>query len=71
VRFPQTFIEDLKRQADIVRIVQDFVTLKKPAPTGSAGVPFTKRPSLRFRLILPKKSSTALAARRADQFLPS
>ncbi len=29
MRFPQTFIDDLRRQADIVRIVQDYVTLKK------------------------------------------
>ena len=27
MRFPQTFIDDLRRQADIVRIVQEFVTL--------------------------------------------
>ena len=25
MRFPQTFIDDLERQADIVRIVQDYV----------------------------------------------
>ena len=29
MRYPQTFIDDLKRQADIVRVVQDYVQLKK------------------------------------------
>ena len=29
MRFPQTFIDDLKLQADIIRIVQYYVTLKK------------------------------------------
>jgi len=33
MRFPQTFIDDLRRQADIVRIVQDYVTLNEPART--------------------------------------
>ena len=38
MRFPQTFIDDLKRQADIVRIVQDYVTLKK------TGAPCVEKP---------------------------
>jgi DNA primase len=42
VRFPQTFIDDLKRQADIVRIVQDYVTLKKTGANWSARCPFHK-----------------------------
>jgi DNA primase len=42
VRFPQTFIEDLKRQADIVRIVQDFVTLKKAGANWVGRCPFHK-----------------------------
>src|SRR5438128_1460258 len=29
MRYPQTFIDDLRRQADIVRVVQDYVSLKK------------------------------------------
>src|SRR5215210_1159997 len=29
MRFPQTFIDDLRRQSHIVRVVQDYVTLKK------------------------------------------
>ena len=42
MRFPQTFIEDLKRQADIVRIVGDYVTLKKTGANWSARCPFHK-----------------------------
>ena len=42
MRFPQTFIEDLKRQADIVRIVQDFVTLKKAGANWIGRCPFHK-----------------------------
>ena len=29
MRYPQTFIDDLRRQADIVRVIQDYVQLKK------------------------------------------
>src|SRR6266550_1972920 len=42
MRFPQTFIDDLKRQADIVRIVQDYVTLKKTGANWVAPCPFHK-----------------------------
>lgn len=42
MRFPQTFIDDLRRQADIVRIVQDYVTLKKTGANWSACCPFHK-----------------------------
>jgi len=42
MRFPQTFIDDLKRQADIVRIVQDYVTLKKTGANWIAPCPFHK-----------------------------
>jgi len=40
VRFPQTFIDDLKRQADIVRVVQDYVSLKKKGANWMACCPF-------------------------------
>ncbi len=41
MRFPQTFIDDLKRQADIVRVVQDYVpNLKKKGANWSACCPF-------------------------------
>src|SRR5436190_10774025 len=42
MRFPETFIEDLKRQADIVRIVGDFVTLKKAGANWVGRCPFHK-----------------------------
>jgi DNA primase len=42
VRFPQTFIDDLRRQADIVRIIQDYVTLKKAGANWVARCPFHK-----------------------------
>jgi DNA primase len=42
VRFPQTFIDDLRRQADIVRIVQDYVSLKKTGANWTAPCPFHK-----------------------------
>src|SRR5205809_306930 len=42
MRFAQTFIDDLRRQADIVRIVQDYVTLKKTGANWVARCPFHK-----------------------------
>jgi len=40
VRFPQTFIDELRRQADIVRVVGDYVTLKKKGANWMACCPF-------------------------------
>jgi DNA primase len=40
VRFPQTFIDDLRRQADIVRVVGDYVSLKKKGANWMACCPF-------------------------------
>src|SRR5918911_4889473 len=40
MRFPQTFLDDLKRQADIVRVVQDYVSLKKKGANWMACCPF-------------------------------
>src|SRR5438876_8193641 len=42
MRFPQTFIDDLRRQADIVRVVQDYVSLKKAGANWVARCPFHK-----------------------------
>ena len=42
MRFPETFIDDLRRQADIVRIVQDYVSLKKAGANWIARCPFHK-----------------------------
>lgn len=38
--FPQTFIDDLRRQADIVRVIQDYVPLKKKGSNWMACCPF-------------------------------
>jgi len=40
VRFPQNFIDDLRRQADIVRVIQDYVSLKKKGANWMACCPF-------------------------------
>jgi len=42
MRFPQIFIDDLRHQADIVRIVQDYVSLKKTGANWVARCPFHK-----------------------------
>jgi DNA primase len=48
MRFPQTFIDDLRRQADIVRIVQDYVSLKKKGANWMACCPFHKEKTPSF-----------------------
>src|SRR5712692_6707697 len=48
MRFPQTFIDDLRRQADIVRIVQDYVSLKKKGQNWMACCPFHKEKTASF-----------------------
>src|ERR1043166_5751248 len=40
MRYPQTFIDDLRRQADIVRVISDYVTLKKKGANWMACCPF-------------------------------
>jgi DNA primase len=50
MRFPPTFIEDLKRQADIVRIVQDYVPLKKAGTNWRAPCPFHKETKPSFNV---------------------
>lgn len=40
MRFPQSFIDDLRRQADIVRVIQDYVALKKKGTNWMACCPF-------------------------------
>ncbi len=50
MRFPETFIDDLKRQADIVRIVQDYVPLKKAGANWRAPCPFHKETKPSFNV---------------------
>jgi DNA primase len=40
LRYPQTFLDDLRRQADIVRVIQDYVSLKKKGANWMACCPF-------------------------------
>ncbi|HKS08408.1 MAG TPA: DNA primase [Pyrinomonadaceae bacterium] len=48
MRYPQTFIDDLKRQAEIVRVVQDYVPLKKKGANWMACCPFHKEKTPSF-----------------------
>ena len=48
MRYPQTFIDDLKRQADIVRVIQDYVVLKKKGANWMACCPFHKEKTPSF-----------------------
>ena len=48
MRFPQTFIDDLRRQADIVRVIQDYVALKKKGANWMACCPFHQEKSPSF-----------------------
>ena len=48
MRYPQPFIDDLKRQADIVRIIQDYVELKKKGANWMACCPFHKEKTPSF-----------------------
>lgn len=48
MRYPQTFIDDLKRQADIVQVVQDYVQLKKKGANWMACCPFHKEKTPSF-----------------------
>ena len=46
--YPQTFIDDLKRQTDIVRVIQDYVQLKKKGANWMACCPFHKEKTPSF-----------------------
>ncbi len=48
MRYPETFIDDLKRQSDIVRVVQDYVALKKKGANWMACCPFHKEKTPSF-----------------------
>jgi DNA primase len=55
MRYPQTFIDDLRRQADIVRVVSDYVTLKKKGANWMACCPFHQEKTPSFS-VNPSKS---------------
>jgi DNA primase len=48
MRYPQTFIDDLRRQADIVRVIQGYVTLKKKGANWMACCPFHQEKTASF-----------------------
>jgi DNA primase len=48
MRYPQTFIDDLRRQADIVRVISDYVSLKKKGANWMACCPFHQEKSPSF-----------------------
>ncbi len=48
MRYPQTFIDDLRRQTDIVRLIQDYVPLKKKGANWMACCPFHKEKTPSF-----------------------
>jgi DNA primase len=48
MRYPQTFIEDLRRQADIVRVIQGYVSLKKKGANWMACCPFHQEKTASF-----------------------
>ncbi|MBC7933060.1 MAG: DNA primase [Rubrivivax sp.] len=48
MRYPQTFIDDLRRQADIVRVVSDYVSVKKKGTNWMACCPFHQEKSPSF-----------------------
>ncbi len=48
MRYPQIFIDDLKRQADIVRVIQDYVQIKKKGANWMACCPFHKEKTPSF-----------------------
>ena len=48
MRYPQTFLDDLRRQADIVRVIQDYVSLKKKGANWMACCPFHQEKSPSF-----------------------
>src|SRR5258707_10416321 len=55
MRYEQTFIDDLRRQADIVRIIQDYVQLKKKGANWMACCPFHKEKTPSFS-VSPSKA---------------
>lgn len=55
MRFPQTFLDDLRRQADIVRVISDYVSLKKKGTNWMACCPFHQEKTPSFS-VSPSKN---------------
>lgn len=55
MRYPQSFIDDLRRQTDIVRIVGDYVPLKKKGKDWLACCPFHKEKTPSFSVVPGKE----------------
>ncbi len=51
MRFPQTFIDDLLQQADILRIISDYVSLKKKGASYWACCPFHNEKTSSFHVV--------------------
>src|SRR5688500_14413603 len=65
MRYPQTFIDDLKRQADIVRVIQDYVQLKKKGANWMACCPFHKEKTPSFSVSPAKEIFSVSAVTKA------
>ena len=63
--FPQPFIDDLRLQANIVQVVQEYVPLKRAGRATRGCVRFTARRRRRSTSIPTRGSSTASAAASA------
>lgn len=55
MRFPQDFIDELKKRADIVRVIQDYVQLKKKGNNWMACCPFHKEKTPSFSVSSAKE----------------
>ena len=63
--FPQTFIDDLRMQANILQVVQEYVPLKRAGTTYKGLCPFHCEKTPSFHVDPTRGSSTASAAASA------
>ena len=68
MRYPQNFIDDLRRQADIVRVVKDYVSLKKTGANWVAPCPFHKETKPSFLAHLKRCSLLWLSQGRISLY---
>jgi DNA primase len=69
--YEQSFIDDLKTRADLVRIIEPYAPLKKKARIGWAVVRFIRRKLRRFPSIRRKVFINVSGARKAETLLLS